>query len=109
ESRPPVDVAGLALSSAGMGVVVLGIIQAPNWGWGSLRTIAAMIVGVCILGVFVDVERRQARPMLDVGLFRNPRFTAASGSVTIGFFTLSGFTFLITQYFQFVKGYTPLG
>jgi len=66
-------------------------------------------VGVCLLGVFVDVEARQKRPMLDVGLFRNPRFTAASGSVTIGFFTLSGFTFLITQYFQFVKGYTPLG
>jgi hypothetical protein len=47
--------------------------------------------------------------MLDVGLFRNLRFTAASGSITIGFFTLAGFTFLVTQYFQFVKGYTPLG
>jgi hypothetical protein len=47
--------------------------------------------------------------MLDVSLFRNPRFTAASGSITIGFFVLAGFTFLITQYFQFVKGYTPLG
>src|SRR5207245_1890258 len=49
------------------------------------------------------------RPMLDVNLFRNLRFTAASGSITIAFFTLAGFTFLITQYFQFVKGYTPLG
>src|SRR5438105_9448613 len=47
--------------------------------------------------------------MLDVSLFRNPRFTAASGSITIGFFVLAGFTFLITQYFQFVKGYTPFG
>jgi hypothetical protein len=59
--------------------------------------------------VFVNVERRLPRPMLDVSLFTNPRFTAASGSITIGFFTLAGFTFLITQYFQFVKGYTPFG
>jgi Major Facilitator Superfamily len=50
-----------------------------------------------------------ARPMLDVKLFRNLRFTAASGSITIAFLILGGFTFLITQYFQFIKGYTPLG
>ena len=46
--------------------------------------------------------------MLDISLFRNPRFTAASASVTIAFFTLFGFIFLITQYFQFFKGYSPL-
>jgi hypothetical protein len=92
-----------------MGVLVFSIIQAPNWGWGSTRTVATIAAGAVILAVFVAVERRAARPMLDVGLFRNLRFTAASGSITIGFFTLAGFTFLITQYFQFVKSYTPLG
>ena len=45
--------------------------------------------------------------MLDVGLFRNPRFTAASGAVTVAFFALSGFIFLVTQYFQFLKAYSP--
>jgi hypothetical protein len=40
-------------------------------------------------------------------LFRNLRFTAASGSITTAFFALAGFTFLITQYFQFLKGYSP--
>jgi len=108
-TAPPIDWAGLLLSSAGMGTLVFGIIQAPHWGWGSARTAATVAVGLVILAVFIDVERRKARPMLDVRLFRNPRFTAASGSITIGFFTLAGFTFLITQYFQFVKGYTPLG
>jgi hypothetical protein len=92
-----------------MGTLVLSIIQAPDWGWSSARTLGTMALGLGILAIFVSVERRMARPMLDVGLFRNPRFTAASGSVTVGFFTLSGFSFLITQYFQFVKGYTPLG
>jgi hypothetical protein len=46
--------------------------------------------------------------MLDVRLFRNMRFSAASGAVTVSFFTLFGFIFLITQYFQFVRGYGPL-
>jgi len=108
-SSAPLDWKGLVLSSAGMGTLVLGIIQAPQWGWGSSRTFATLLAGVTVLAVFVIVEMQMERPMLDVGLFRNPRFTAASGSVTIGFFTLAGFTFLITQYFQFVKGYSPLG
>jgi hypothetical protein len=46
--------------------------------------------------------------MLDVRLFRNMRFSAASGAVTVSFFTLLGFIFLITQYFQFVRGYSAL-
>jgi EmrB/QacA subfamily drug resistance transporter len=105
----PIDWYGLALSSLGMGIVVFGIIEAPGWGWGSLATIGTLLAGVCVLAVFVDVERRLQQPMLDVRLFRNPRFTAASGSITIGFFTLAGFTFLMTQYFQFIHRYSPLG
>jgi EmrB/QacA subfamily drug resistance transporter len=108
-STPPIDWRGLILSTAGMGAVVFAIIQAPSWGWGSGRTLGTAAAGVVILAAFVIVERRMARPMLDVSLFRNLRFTAASGSITLGFFTLAGFTFLVTQYFQFIRGYTPLG
>jgi hypothetical protein len=56
----------------------------------------------------VIIERRIAQPMLDVRVFRNLRFSAASVSITIAFFALAGFIFLITQYFQFLKGYGPL-
>jgi EmrB/QacA subfamily drug resistance transporter len=108
-SAAPIDWPGLLLSAAGMATLVLGIIQAPNWGWRSTATLTTITAGLAVLALFVQVEARTARPMLDVSLFRNPRFTAASGSITIGFFTLAGFTFLITQYFQFVKGYTPFG
>jgi predicted MFS family arabinose efflux permease len=47
--------------------------------------------------------------MIDMNLFRNPRFTAASASVAIAFFALLGFIFLMTQYFQVVRGFSPLG
>src|SRR5438445_6480564 len=105
----PIDWPGLLLSSIGMGTLVFSIIEAPQWGWGSAATVATVTAGLLIIAVFILVEQRTARPMMDVGLFRNARFTAASGSITIGFFVLAGFTFLITQYFQFVKGYSPLG
>jgi len=103
----PLDWYGLVLSCAAMGTLVFAIIEAPNWGWGSVATVGTLALGLALLAVFVTVERRRAHPMLDVRLFRNPRFSAASGSIAIGFFTLAGFTFLITQYFQFVHDYSP--
>jgi EmrB/QacA subfamily drug resistance transporter len=107
-TTPPVDWVGLLLSAVGMGVLVFAIIEAPDAGWGSARTIASLAASVVVLAGFVVVERRRADPMVDIGLFRNPRFTAASGAVTVAFFALSGFIFLVTQYFQFLKAYSPL-
>jgi MFS family permease len=79
-----------------------------NHGWSSARSLAGFALGLALLSVFVAWERRSEHPMLDVSLFRNPRFSAASGAVTVSFFTLFGFIFVITQYFQFIRSYTPL-
>ena len=108
-STPPIDWRGLTLSAAGMTVLIFGVIEAPNWGWNSSASLGTIVGGLALLTIFVRVEQRTEHPMLDVALFRNPRFTAASGSVAISFFALSGFIFLVVQYFQIVKGYTPLG
>jgi len=105
---PPVDWRGLVLSAAGMGLVIYGIIQAPGWGWASAATTGVPAAGVVALAVLVTAERRTASPMIDMSLFRNLRFTAASGSVAIAFFALLGFIFLMTQYLQVVHAYTPL-
>jgi EmrB/QacA subfamily drug resistance transporter len=106
---PPVDWRGFGLSSTAMAVLILGVIEAPDWGWGSSAALATMTAGVTLLALFVLFEVRTDHPMLDVSLFRDPRFTAASASVAISFFALSGFIFLITQYFQFIKTFSPLG
>jgi MFS family permease len=94
-STPPIDWRGVLLSTVGMGLIVLSIIQAPTWGWISGRTLGAAAIGLAVMVAFVRVELRTARPMLDVTLFQNLRFTAASGSIMIAFFTLAGFTFLV--------------
>jgi EmrB/QacA subfamily drug resistance transporter len=105
---PRTDRAGFALSTAMIGLLVYTIIEAPNHGWGTARTIASFALTAALAAAFVAWERRTEQPMLDLSLFANPRFTAASVSVAISFFALSGFIFLATQYFQFIKHYGPL-
>jgi EmrB/QacA subfamily drug resistance transporter len=102
------DIPGLVLSSATMALLVFTIIEAPAYGWTAARSLAGFAGSAVLLAAFIMRERRAAHPMLDVRLFRNMRFSAASGAVTVSFFTLFGFIFLITQYFQFVRGYAPL-
>jgi EmrB/QacA subfamily drug resistance transporter len=111
-SRDPraarIDGLGFALSSAMVGLLVYTIIEAPSHGWTSTRTSIGFALTALLVAGFVAWEQRTEHPMLDVSLFRNLRFTAASASVAISFFALSGFIFLVTQYFQFLKGYGPL-
>ncbi|HLX87011.1 MAG TPA: MFS transporter [Acidimicrobiales bacterium] len=107
-SAPRIDLAGFVLSSLSMAALVFTIIEAPDYGWSSARTVAGFAAAAVGFGTFVAWEHWVAAPMLDVRLFRNMRFTAASASVTVAFFSLFGFIFLMTQYFQFIRGYGPL-
>lgn len=107
-SAPRLDAVGFVLSILGVGAVVYTTIEAPGQGWLSAHTLAGYGAGIVLLVVFTLWERRVAEPMLDISLFRNIRFSAASFSITVAFFGLFGFIFLITQYFQLVHGYSPL-
>ena len=112
ESRDPavprLDLSGLGLSVLMLGALTWTIIEAPERGWGSVATVGGFAVSALALVAFVVRERSAAHPMLDVTLFKDRRFSAASGAVTITFFALFGFIFLVTQYFQFVRGYGTL-
>jgi len=105
---PRLDVVGVASSIAAITVLVFTIIEAPEWGWLTASTLSGFTLAAILLGAFVWWELRVPHPMLPVGIFRDLRFSAASVSITSAFFALFGFIFLITQYFQLVRGYTPL-
>lgn len=107
-SAPALDRMGLVLSIAAIAALVFTIIEAPEWGWLSGSTLAGFAVAVVLLVAFVRWELRVEHPMLPVSIFRNLRFSAASVAITSAFFALFGFIFLITQYFQLVRGYGPL-
>ncbi len=106
---PPLDKPGLVVSVATLGLLTFTIIEAPDHGWLSARTLTGFAASLLLLIVFVAIERAATNPMLDVQLFTDRRFSAACGAVTVAFFALFGFIFLITQFFQFVRDYSPLG
>jgi MFS family permease len=70
--------------------------------------VGAFVGGLVLLGLFALWELRNPEPMLDLHVFKNPRFSAASAVVTLISFALYGSIFLLIQYFQFVLGYSPL-
>ncbi len=113
ESRDPsearLDPVGAVLSTLGLGALLYAIIEAPHLGWTDPLVLAALTGAAILLAGFVAWELHTDRPMLEVRLFTNPRFTAASLSITLVFFALMGGMFFLTQYLQAVLGYDALG
>jgi EmrB/QacA subfamily drug resistance transporter len=105
---PRLDPVGLVLSVVGVVTLVWATIEAPSYGWTSTTILGAYLFGVVVMAAFIAWERRSTHPMLDVQVFSDARFSAASISVAFAFFALFGFIFLITQYFQVVRGYDTL-
>jgi EmrB/QacA subfamily drug resistance transporter len=102
------DLVGAGLSIVGLSSLVYGLIQAPGKGWTSGNTLATFAISVVVLALFVLWESRVDQPMLDMGYFRNPAFSTATGGMILVFLSMFGVMFLITQYFQLVLGYSPL-
>ncbi|MCH5643346.1 MULTISPECIES: MFS transporter [unclassified Gordonia (in: high G+C Gram-positive bacteria)] len=103
----PFDLLGLALSIAGLGLLTYSVIEGPHFGWSDPRTLGGLVVALGLLALFGWREARIDHPILDVRLFTNRRFATAAGMISVAFFALFGFIFLITQFFQAVKGYGP--
>ncbi|MGZ8666126.1 MAG: MFS transporter [Solirubrobacterales bacterium] len=75
EKHPaPIDYRGTVLIAAGMGIAVLGLQQASEWGWGSAATIGCLVVGLAILAYFVRFEMRIPEPLLRMQIFEDRRF-----------------------------------
>jgi EmrB/QacA subfamily drug resistance transporter len=106
--QPPLDIPGALLSIAGLGALVYGIIEGPHNGWTSSTTLGIFAVAAVALALFAWRELTAEHPMLDLRLFRDRRFSVASGGMTLIFFAMFGTFFLVAQYFQLVLGYTPL-
>jgi MFS transporter, DHA2 family, multidrug resistance protein len=112
-SRDPnqgkLDPLGAVLSILGLGAFLFGIIEGPSHGWSDPWVLGSFLVGVTGLTSFIVWELHSPNPMLDMRFFKNPRFTAANSAITLTFFAMFGSMFLMTQYWQFVHGYSPLG
>jgi EmrB/QacA subfamily drug resistance transporter len=103
------DLPGLALASAGLFGIVWGLVRGNGQGWSSPEIVGALAVGAVVLALFVLWELRTDAPMLPMRFFRNRVFTLANVASLLMFFGMFGSIFLLSQFFQVVQGYSPLG
>jgi EmrB/QacA subfamily drug resistance transporter len=88
ESRDPArgaipDLLGVALLAAGVGLVSLGIVEGPEWGWRGADVAGALVAGVVLLVAFTLRSRRVASPVIDLSLFRIRSFAVASSAMVV--------------------------
>jgi DHA2 family multidrug resistance protein-like MFS transporter len=109
ESKDPspgrFDLLGAVLSVTVIGLLIWTIIDAPTRGWTSPATLAGFGAEALMLALFIWWECRRDDPLLDIRFFSDPRFSAASAAISMAFFGLFGFIFMITMYFQFIRGF----
>jgi EmrB/QacA subfamily drug resistance transporter len=112
ESKAPhprrVDPIGQGLMVLTLGLLVFGIIEAPNHGWGSDLILACFAGAVVALGGLIFWESRHPEPLIDLRFFRSPPFSGAAVVSICAFLSLGGFLFLNTLYLQEVRDYSAL-
>src|SRR3954447_5610299 len=111
ESQGPttrLDVPGVALASAGLFGIVLGLVRANALGWTSTYVLTAMTAGAAAIVAFVLWERRAVEPMLPMRLFASRGFSATNFASVLMFFGMFGSIFLLAQFLQTVQHYSPL-
>jgi EmrB/QacA subfamily drug resistance transporter len=113
ESRSPgghtsLDLPGALTVTAGLSILVYGIVGTDTHPWGSAQTLVAIGAGVILLGAFLFIEARAAHPIVPLGIFKNRSLSGGNGvAITIGAALFSMYFFL-SLYLQEVNGYSPL-
>ena len=111
ESRGPaarLDLPGVALASAGLVGIVLGLVRGNAHGWTSVTVLPPLAAGAVLVAAFVAWELRARQPMLPMRLFRSPAFSATNLASLLMFFGMFGSIFLLAQFLQTVQHYSPL-
>ncbi len=104
----PLDIPGAFLSMLAISSLVYAIIEGPSEGWTSGLVLSGFLAAIVFGIVFLVVELRTNHPMLNLSFFANRRFSGGATAIGIAFFSLFGVVFVLTQYLQFVQGYTAL-
>jgi EmrB/QacA subfamily drug resistance transporter len=113
DGRPPrsgsrFDLAGAVGVTAGMLLLVFTVVEAPDAGWLSARTLAGFAAAAAILAAFVVHEQRTPAPLVRLGILRSGplvRANLAAMMLVGGWF---GFQFIVTLYMQQLRGWSAL-
>jgi predicted MFS family arabinose efflux permease len=100
----PLDHRGTVLACAGLGLFVLGLQQASQWGWGGAATLACLVVGLALCVAFVAWELRAPDPLLNLRIFRDRAFAADALILTLMSVVFVPFFFFGSVYAQVSLG-----
>lgn len=102
------DVLGTSTFVLGLTGLVYGVSRGGISGWNDGLVIGALIVATVLLPLWVAIERRSRAPMLDLALFRNRLFAAASAASFLNGLARFALMFLFVFYYQGAQGNTPI-
>jgi EmrB/QacA subfamily drug resistance transporter len=109
ESQPGrFDLAGFLLSGTGLGLLMYGVSEGPDLGWGSATVEACIAAGLVLLAVMVAVEMRMSEPIVALRLLGNRLFRSSNGVMILGSVAFIGTLFVITLYYQDGRGLSAL-
>ena len=102
------DAFGAALVTAGMLLLVYGLVKAPTAGWGSARTIGELAGALALLAAFVINETRHRNPLAPLSIFRINGLGYSNATQLVGFAGMLAMFFYLTLYMQNVLGYSAI-
>jgi EmrB/QacA subfamily drug resistance transporter len=102
------DLPGAATVTAAMLLLVYAVVNAPQAGWASARTLGSFAAVAVLLAAFVTIERRSRDPLVRLGIFRSATLTRANVGAMVLFGSYVAFQFLVTQYLQIMAGWSAL-
>lgn len=102
------DAAGAITATAAMLLLIFTLVEAPDVGWSSARTVGSLIGAAAILAAFVAIERRSPMPLVRLGIFRSGSLVRANLGAMSLIGSWFGFQFSATLYFQELRGWSPL-
>ena len=102
------DLVGAITSTAGMILIVFGLVESASAGWTSTLTIGSLLGGVILLATFVTTERRAEEPVLPLRLLAHRTRSTANAARGLVYAGMYGMFFFMGQFLQDVQGYSPL-
>jgi predicted MFS family arabinose efflux permease len=102
------DIPGQLLFMTAVGAFVFAVIEGPQAGWLSEKILTLFVVAGAALAAFIFCELRSADPMMDLKLFRDRTYSLALIAMFAKLFGTFGMLLVITQYFQNVRGFSPM-
>ena len=102
------DIWGQVTFAAGLILVLFGLVQGPEAGWGTGYVLGSLVFGAVLLAVFVAIELRVESPLLDLRVFRIRQFTVSSIVAVVGMFAFLGACFTTSMWLGPVQHQNPM-